>query len=164
MRKKTTNNVIRLLEKRKIAFQAFELPAEKLSAVETAHYLQVPAEHVYKTLVARPSEGKLILAVVPGSKEVDLKALARAVGVKKVKLVTQREAEQLTGLQVGGISPLALIHRGFRVVVDDDASRLESLHISGGQRGLNIRLPVKDLLHLTGALIAPIERPTGEGS
>ena len=87
------NNVTRLLDQRKIKYQVFELPPEKLSAEETAEILRVPLDIVFKTIVVRrDSPGKLILAVVPGTGEVDLKALAKGIGEKKVFLTTQKEA------------------------------------------------------------------------
>lgn len=151
------NNVTRLLESRKIAFTAYELPPEKLGALEAAQILGAPPEQVFKTIVVkREGKGKPILAVVPGPSAVDLKAVAKAVGEKKVSLPTEREAEQLTGLQAGGISPLALLNKGFQVLVDETAQALDELYISGGQRGLNIRLPVTDLLKLTNARSVPI--------
>jgi Cys-tRNA(Pro)/Cys-tRNA(Cys) deacylase len=151
------NNVTRLLEARQIAFTAFELPAEKLGALETARLLNLPPEQVYKTIVVRrEGPGKPILAITPGPEEVDLKALARAVGEKKLHLPTEREAERLTGLQAGGISPLALLGRGFQVVLDESAILWDEIHISGGQRGLNLRLGVEDFVALTEATYAPI--------
>jgi Cys-tRNA(Pro)/Cys-tRNA(Cys) deacylase len=152
-----TNNVTRLLEARKIPFTIYELPEEKLGALETARLLCVPAEQVFKTIVVtREVKGKPLLAVVPGASEVDLKALARAVGEKKVIMPTEREAESLTGMQAGGISPLALINKGFQVVLDESAMDYPEIHISGGQRGLNIRLPVSDLVRLVNARLAKI--------
>jgi prolyl-tRNA editing enzyme YbaK/EbsC (Cys-tRNA(Pro) deacylase) len=74
-------NVTRLLEQRKIAYTAFELPVEKLGAVEAAQHLGVSPGLIYKTIVVmREAKGKPILAVVPGDREVDLKALASALG------------------------------------------------------------------------------------
>ena len=152
-------NVTRLLEKRKIAYTAFELPAEKLGAVEAAQYLGVAPSLVYKTIVvAREGKGKPILAVVPGDREVDLKALASALGEKKVYLPTEREAERMTGLQAGGISPLALINKGFQVVIDAPAQALPEIYVSGGQRGLNIRLAPSSLASLTNAHFATMSR------
>jgi Cys-tRNA(Pro)/Cys-tRNA(Cys) deacylase len=154
------NNVTRLLQSRKVAFQAFELPVEKLGAQETAQLLGIPVHQVYKTIVVeREKSGKPILAVIPGDHEVDLKALAEAVGEKKVHLPTERDAERLTGLQAGGISPLALINRGFQVCVDSAINHETEIHVSGGQRGLNIRLPSADLLRLTQARVVPISQP-----
>jgi len=139
------NNVIRLLDARSIEYESHKLPAKKLSAVQVAELLNAPPEAVYKTIVVtRLNKGKDILAIVPGPSEVDLKALAKAVGVKKVKLTTERQAELKTGLQAGGISPLALINRGFQVVLDESAQTHTEIYISGGQRGLNICLSPQD--------------------
>ncbi len=151
------NNVTRLLDSRGISYTAFELPAEKLGALEAATLLNVDPELVYKTIVVtRPGKGKPVLAVVPGPHEVDLKAVARVVGEKKVHLPTEKEAEKLTGLQAGGISPLALINRGFQVILDTSVQNHSEIFISGGQRGLDIRLAPQAVAGLTGAKIAPI--------
>jgi len=152
----TTNNVTRLLDSRKVAYQAFELPVEKLGALETARLLDVSLDVVFKSIVVLRKPGKPILAVISGSAEVDLKALAQAVNEKKVFLSTQAEAEKLTGLQAGGISPLALLNKGFTILLDASARKHEQIHISGGQRGLNIRLGVDDLIQLTKARVAKV--------
>ncbi len=128
-------------------------------------FLNAPPEQVYKTIViARQGKGKPILAVVPGPNAVDLKALARLLGEKKIHLPTEREVERLTGLLAGGISPLALLQRGFQVVLDASASGQAEIYISGGQRGLNIRLPVNALIDLTRATVAEISQPAEPGS
>jgi Cys-tRNA(Pro)/Cys-tRNA(Cys) deacylase len=151
------NNVTRMLDARGIHYTAYELPVEKIGGLETADLLGVDARLIFKTIVVtREGKGKPILAVVPGDREVDLKALAQAVGEKKVYLPTQRDAEKLTGLQAGGISPLALINRGFQVILEASAVENSEIHISGGQRGLNLRLPTADFLNLTGAKLAAI--------
>lgn len=151
------NNVTRMLDARGVLYTAFELPREKLGAVEAAEILGVSAELVYKTIVVtREGRGKPILALVPGSGEVDLKALAKALGEKKVSLPTERTAEQLTGLQAGGISPLALLNRGFQVVLDASAQNHSEIYISAGQRGMNLRLPTSALISLTKASLAEI--------
>lgn len=154
------NNVTRMLDAKKIRYQAFELPAEKLGALETARMLAVNPAQVFKTIVIlREKPGKPILAVIPGTAEANLKAIAAAAGEKKVRLPTQREAEAVTGLQAGGISPLALLQKGFQVILDLSAEDWDEIHISGGQRGLNIRLAVKDLIDLTRAKKAVICSP-----
>ena len=153
------NNITRFLDSRKISYTAFETPAEKLGALETANYLKVPPETVFKTIVVtRDKPKKPVLAIIPGTNNVDLKQLAATLGEKKVYLPTEREAEQLTGLQAGGISPLALINKGFQVVIDSAAQDFDEIHVSGGQRGLNIKLPVTDLIKLTNARVAAVSR------
>ena len=153
------NNITRFLDSRKVRYTAFETPAEKMGALETAQFLNVPAEVVFKTIVVtREKPRKPVLAVIPGPSSVDLKVLAAFLGEKKVHLPTEREAEGLTGLQPGGISPLALLNKGFQVVIDSAAQSYSEIHVSGGQRGLNIKLPVADLIKLTNARVAPISR------
>ncbi|HLO17709.1 MAG TPA: aminoacyl-tRNA deacylase [Anaerolineales bacterium] len=155
----TVNNVTRFLDAHKVSYVTFETPTEKLGALEAAELLNVPPELVFKTIVVtRDKPRKPILAVIPGPNIVDLKLLAAFLGEKKVHLATEREAEQLTGLQAGGISPLALINKGFQVVIDSAAQNYSEIHVSGGQRGLNIKLPVSDLIKLTNARLAQISR------
>jgi Cys-tRNA(Pro)/Cys-tRNA(Cys) deacylase len=152
-------NITRLLDARNIPYKAFELPAEKRGAIATARLLGVDPGLVYKTIVVTRPKGKPILAVIPGPNRVDLKLLAKALGEKKVNLPSEHEAEELTGLQAGGISPLALMNKGFQVVIETTAKTKNEIHISGGQRGLNIRLPIHALADLTHARFAAISVP-----
>jgi Cys-tRNA(Pro)/Cys-tRNA(Cys) deacylase len=147
------NNVTRLLDQRQVDYQVFEFPPEKHTAEETAVLLGVPENHVYKTLVVlRESKGKKpLLVLTPAGRELNLKALAASLGEKKLHMAAQREAESLTGLQVGGISALALLNRGFEICLDKAALELAHIHISAGQRGANLRLPVANLVQLTNA-------------
>ena len=151
------NNVTRFLDSRKVPYTVFELPQEKLGGEETARLLNAPPEIVFKSIVIlRKGSGKPILAVVPGNQEVNLKKLAKAVGEKKVTPSTQKEAENITKLQVGGISPLALINRGFEIVIHRSVQDFELVHVSGGELGVNIRLASSDLIDLTRAKVADI--------
>jgi Cys-tRNA(Pro)/Cys-tRNA(Cys) deacylase len=151
------NNVTRLLDAKKIAYQAHALPEEKLGAAEAANHLGVSPAQVYKTIVAiRTTPGKPILAVIPGDTELDLKLLAAVLKEKKIKLASHQQAEELTGLQTGGISPLALINKGFQILLDQKALQNGTIFISGGQRGLNIELSPQDLIKLTNARTALI--------
>jgi Cys-tRNA(Pro)/Cys-tRNA(Cys) deacylase len=153
-----TNNITRFLDARKITYVAHELPHEKLGAVEVAQMMGVPPDLVFKTIVITREKKKPLLAVIPGPRVVDLKLLASFLAEKKVTLPTEREAEALTGLQAGGISPLALINKGFQVVIDAAAQSHEKIYISGGQRGLDIQLPVTDLAKLTNARFGNISK------
>jgi len=153
-----TNNITRFLDAKKVAYVAHELPHEKLGAVDVAQIMGVPPEQVFKTIVITRDKKKPVLAVIPGPRTVDLKLLAVFLAEKKVTLPTEREAEALTGLQAGGISPLALINKGFQVVIDVTAQGYEKIYVSGGQRGLDIQLPVTDLAKLTNARFGNISK------
>ncbi len=151
------NNVTRFLDSRKIPYTVFELPKKKLGGEDTARFLNAPPEIIFKSIVIvckRP--GKPILAVVPGNQEVNLKKLAKAIGEKKVSPATQREAENITKLQAGGISPLALINRGFEIVIHRSVQDFKLVHVSGGELGVNIRLAPDDLITITRATVADI--------
>jgi Cys-tRNA(Pro)/Cys-tRNA(Cys) deacylase len=145
------SNIIRLLEARRIPYHALTYSAAIRSAEEVAKVLGVPAQEVYKTLVVLPPRGRPLLVAIPGSCVLDLKRLAQAIGAKKLRMATPQEAERLTGLQVGGISALALLDRGFQVYLDQSAQALTAVLISAGQRGMNLRLCVNDFVSLTKA-------------
>jgi Cys-tRNA(Pro)/Cys-tRNA(Cys) deacylase len=153
-------NAMRALDARKIPYETFSYPSTVHSADEVATLLGAPAAEVFKTLVMTADGGRHLLVMVPGDSEVDLRRLARALGVKAVRMAPQREAERLTGLLVGGISPLALLDRPFEVYLDTRASALERLYVNGGQRGVNVCLRVQDLMAVTGArLVQATEAP-----
>ena len=152
-----TNNVTRMLDARKISYTAFETPMVKLTALEVCDHLHIPPEDVYKTIVLRRKKSsKPILAVVPATGEVNPKELASFLKEKKVSVTTQHNAEKMTGLLSGGISPLALINKSFQVVVDESAVERGTILISGGRRGLQIQLAAQDLIRLTNARTARI--------
>ena len=154
------NNVTRLLQNRKIPFEIFEIPGGKRTAQETAKILNVPVERVFKSIVLQPVvPGKPILAIIPANKTSDLKLIAKFLNEKKLLFPTPQEAEQMTGLQTGGISALALINRGFRILLDSSANEMDWMHVSGGERGINIKLQVKDFIKITNARIAAISQP-----
>ena len=158
-------NSMRLLEQRKIPYIAktYDAAGEFHSAIDAAQFIGAPVESVYKTLVVlrdpstdsgrAPKTGKPILVMIASHHEVDLKVLAKSLNEKKLRMATQKEAEALTGLQVGGISALALLNRGFEVCIDESANALGQIHISAGQRGVDVCLAVKDLIAVTGAKV-----------
>lgn len=153
-------NSMRLLEQRKIPYTAtvYDPAGEFHTAEQAAQLLGAPVESVYKTLVVvrePPKSGKPLLVMIAANREVDLKLLAQSLWQPKQKLrmATQKEAESLTGLQVGGISALALLNRGFEICLDEAALKLEQIHISAGARGVDLQLAVKDLIDITHAKI-----------
>lgn len=160
MAKKTEKtNAMRVLDARGIAYQAHHYDPGIHSAEGVAQALGIPAERVFKTLVVMPDKGRAILAIVPGRHELDLKRLAQAAEEKKLRMATQREAEATTGLLVGGISALALLHKGFRIFLDASAEQHERILVSAGQRGINLEVGVRDFTAVSGASLADIARP-----
>jgi Cys-tRNA(Pro)/Cys-tRNA(Cys) deacylase len=147
---------MRMLEQRRIPFQAFEYDPAVHSGVAVAELLGAPPGQVFKTLVVLRERGRPILAVIPSDRELDLKRTAAAAGDKRLRMASQREAEAKTGLQVGGISALALLDRGFDVLLDAAAHAWDELYVSAGQRGYNVRLPVGDYIAVTGARTASL--------
>jgi len=142
---------MRVLEGKKVPHQVLTFSPEIHSADGVAETLGLPPEEVYKTLVVVRPLGRPLLVMVPASQELDLKRLARAVGEKKLKMATHREAEALTGLQVGGISALALLNKGFHMCIMREAQGLSHIVVSAGRRGVDVRLAVEDLMRVTGA-------------
>lgn len=150
------NNVTRLLDSRKIAYTTSEYDGSQFhSADEAAQLIGVPVDQVYKTIVVLREDKtrKPLLVMVAAPREIDLKKLAASLGEKKLRVAKHDEAEALTGLQVGGISALALLSKPFEVCLDRPALDLEHIHVSGGQRGLDVKIGVEDLRALTKAKV-----------
>lgn len=149
------NNVTRFLDSKRVTYQLFtyDYAAGVHSAVEVATAIGLPPNQVFKTLVAIADEPnrKPLLVIIPGPDTLDLKALAKATGIKKVRMAAHEQAEALTGLQTGGISPLALINKGFDIYLDAQAQAFTTIAVSAGQRGANVLVPVADLIKLTRA-------------
>lgn len=153
-------NSMRILEAQGIPYvcRTYDTSGEFHSATEAAELLGVPPSSVYKTLVVLrdiPTRPQPLLVMISSEEQLDLKELARSLGEKRLRMATQREAESLTGLQVGGISPLALVNRGFQVCIDKSALQLERVHISGGQRGIDLEIDLRQLMTLLRARVVP---------
>jgi Cys-tRNA(Pro)/Cys-tRNA(Cys) deacylase len=144
---------MKLLEGKQVPYDPVPYPDELRDAELIAAELGVPTGQLFKTLVvAAPSlPAKPLLVMIAADRQLNLKKLAKAVGVKKLKMASHQEAEALTGLEVGGISALMLINRGFDIFLDVSAKEYEQIYISAGTRGLDVKLPVNDLVRVTGA-------------
>ena len=158
-------NAARLLDARGIPYVVRVYDADRAfhSADEAADLLGVPGETVYKTLVVlregARAAGKPMLVLVPSNRQTDLKKLARTLGEKKLRMDTKAEAERLTGLQIGAISPLAVRSGAFEVLVDEAVRTIERIHISAGIRGVDLEVGVADLLAATEARLSPAAGP-----
>jgi len=143
-----------------IVFESAASPRSGYGA-EAAEVLGLDAAEVFKTLMVQLPDGSLAVAVVPVSGTLDLRAAAAAFGVKKVALADPALAERRTGYVVGGISPLGQKHPA-PTVIDASALDLPAIHVSAGQRGLEVRLAPEDLVALTSAVVARITAPHGD--
>lgn len=156
MSKVDKTHAMRVLDAAGVPYEAkvYDASGAFHAADDAAALLGVPPERVYKTLVvlregqpnARP-----IMVMIRALDQLDLKALARALGDKKLRMSTMREAERLTGMQAGGISALALRRPTFDVCIDESARGAGRIHVSAGKRGIDIEVAVEDLVRLTNA-------------
>jgi Cys-tRNA(Pro)/Cys-tRNA(Cys) deacylase len=133
-------------------------PAAPSYGVEAAEVLGLDPAQVFKTLFTTV-DGRLVVGVVPVSGQLDLKAVAAAVGGKKAAMADPAAAERATGYVVGGISPVGQ-KRAHPTVVDTSALAFDTVYVSGGRRGLDIGLSPADLVRVTGAVVAAIGRPS----
>jgi len=151
---------MRVLDGRQVAYQVIEFPDTIHDALGVAEVARVPPEMVYKTLVVQVLDPatqvplrshKPLLILIAATRSLDPKKAAAALGVKRVGMARQADAERLTGLRVGGISALSLLNRGFEVYVDEPAMLLDEFVVSAGQRGLNLRLSVDAFVQVVSA-------------
>jgi Cys-tRNA(Pro)/Cys-tRNA(Cys) deacylase len=149
-----------LLEKRKIPHEILSYdhdPAIESYGTEAAEALDLDPTVVFKTLLVDVDALGLAVAVLPVGQKLDLKAMAKALGAKRVRMADADDASRITGYVVGGISPLAQKKR-LPTVIDASAVTLDSMHVSAGRRGLEVRLAPSDLATLTNATAAPIAK------
>ena len=146
-------NSMRLLDQRGVDYEVFTFSPEIHSALGVAEVTGFQPQEVFKTLVVMRPNGKAFLVIAPGDGELNLKKVAAAVGEKKVAMASQRDAESITGLQVGGISALALLQKGLPVYIDRSATEHERILVSAGKRGVNLRLKSDDLIRIVKAKV-----------
>ena len=152
-------NAARLLDKLKLEYSLHqaEVDLNDLSALNMANKLQVDPLRVFKTLVCRGDKHGILLACIPGSLELNLKALAQESGNKHVELVPLKEVFTLTGYVRGGCSPLAC-KKAYPVFLDAQATRFQTIYVSAGLRGVQLELAPKDLITATKATLADLSR------
>ncbi len=155
----TKTNAMRLLDQLGIVYEVleYEVDEEDLSAESVARKIGMPEEQVFKTLVVRGDTNGLAMAVIPANTELDLKALARARGDRKIDTVALKEVLPLTGYVRGGVTALGA-KKDYPVVVDELAQLFDLITVSPGQRGMQIVLNPLDYLRAVDGVFAPISR------
>lgn len=161
-------NSMRFLEQHQIPYEPVIYSDTIHDAMELAEAVGVPPHMVYKTLVVDTGvPGKPVLALIAADQRLDLKKLARAANVKKLTMAAHAEAEKWTGLKTGGISPLALVAKNWKLFIDQPVTQLQQFMLSAGQRGTNLRVPTADFLRVMKPVVAEIsmaaEEETVEG-
>jgi Cys-tRNA(Pro)/Cys-tRNA(Cys) deacylase len=153
-------NATRQLDNLGIAYQLREYAVDPndLSATKVAAQIGMPANQVFKTLVAKGDLNGILMAVVPGDHEVDLKALARISGNRKMELVPVSQLQQLTGYIRGGVTALAG-KKHYPVYLDETALLYDCISVSAGVRGTQILIPAPDYIRAVGATCGAISRP-----
>jgi Cys-tRNA(Pro)/Cys-tRNA(Cys) deacylase len=150
-------NAARLLDKLGIPYQilSYEVDPDDLAALSTAHKVGLPPEQVFKTLVVRGDITGICFAVVPGNAQLDLKALARISGNRKVETVALKEVQPLTGYIRGGVTALAS-KKDYPVYLDETATLFEQITVSGGMRGMLLLLSPDDYLRAVNGTLGAI--------
>jgi Cys-tRNA(Pro)/Cys-tRNA(Cys) deacylase len=153
-------NAARLLDSLGISYELrdYEVDPEDLAAESVARKIGLPPEQVFKTLVARGDRTGVLFAVVPGDAELDLKALARLSGDRKVDTVPLKEVQPLTGYLRGGVTVLGA-KREYPVFVDETIEIFDVISVSAGVRGTQILLSPADYLRVVRGTLGEIARP-----
>ena len=149
---------IKTAKKSKIAFTVHEYghdPDADSYGLEAAEKLGIAPERVYKTLVVTDGGKDFFVGIVPVSTQLNLKSMAKAIGVKKVSMADAKKVESTTGYVLGGVSPIGQKKR-LKTVIDSSAQNFETINVSAGKRGLEIELSASDLQQLTNAKFADI--------
>lgn len=155
MMKKT--NAARLLDARGILYELaeYEVDENDLSAVTLARKIGQNIEQIYKTLVLRGDKNGVFVVVIPGNAAVDLKKAARLSGNKSAAMVQMKELLGLTGYIRGGCSPLGL-KKPYPVFIDESCQLYDTIFISAGQRGLQLKLNPQDLIRVIDAVVGDV--------
>ena len=150
-------NAARLLDSKKVAYELipYEVDENDLSAVHVASQLGEPIDMVFKTLVLHGDRSGYFVCVIPGEKEVDLKLAAKATGNKNCNLIPMKELLPLTGYIRGGCSPIGM-KKQFPTYIHSTCKNFETIYVSAGQRGLQVRIRPDDLCSVVNACVCDL--------
>lgn len=153
----TKTLAVKMLDQMKVPYELreYEVSEDELDAVNVAQKVGLPPSQVFKTLVVRSTRKTILIASVAADRELDLKALARISGEKKVDLVPVKEIQSLTGYIRGGVSPLGL-KKPYPYYLDSSAFDHKIISISAGRRGLQVLLSPANLQRITHAQLVEI--------
>ena len=156
MGKEVKTNAMRILDKNKIPYEIINYECDEfIDGLHTAEATGAPVEQSFKTLVMQGKSKQYYVFVLPIAEEVDLKVAAKTVGEKSVEMIHVKDITKITGYVRGGCSPLGM-KKPYPVVFDASAGEFEEIYVSGGRIGLTLKVPLADLLKVTGGKLAEI--------
>lgn len=156
MAKEAKTNAMRMLERQKVKYETLTYDCDEfVDGMHSADLTGAPYEQSFKTLVMEGKSGSFYVFVVPIEKEVDRKAAAKAVGEKTVDMIHVKDITKITGYVRGGCSPIGM-KKPFPTVFDASAGNFDEIYVSGGRIGLTLKVPVKELLKVTGGKLEDI--------
>ncbi|MBC9874399.1 Cys-tRNA(Pro) deacylase [Macrococcoides bohemicum] len=156
MSKKVKTNALRKLDQKKISYETFTYSIEddQVDGITVANKIGQPVEEVYKTLVLQ-GKNNYYVAVIPVEATLNIKAISKVVGEKKLEMLAVKDLEKTTGYIRGGCSPVG-IKKQFPTVIDASAQSLETIIVSAGQIGIQMKVNVDELVQLINAKVSPI--------
>lgn len=156
MGKEVKTNAVRILDKAGVKYELNTYECSEFeSGVQVADMLGQSYDESFKTLVAKGKTGGYYVFCLPVDKEIDLKAAARSVGEKSVELIPVKDINKVTGYIRGGCTPIGM-KKQYPTVIDETVLVHETVIVSGGRLGLQIRLSPEELVKVTGAKTCPI--------
>jgi Cys-tRNA(Pro)/Cys-tRNA(Cys) deacylase len=150
-------NAVRILESKNISYSTseYDFNEDEINAVSVANKIGADPESVFKTLVARNEKNEILVFVVPGSFELNLKKAAAASGSKKIEMIKVKELLPLTGYIRGGCSPVGM-KKLYPTFIDETAQLNEQIFVSAGVRGMQVKLSPLDLAKIINAEFADL--------
>ncbi len=146
-------NSMRFLETHQVTYEVLTYDEAIHDGVNAAEAMGFPPSQVYKTLVVQLKGGEHALVMIAADQTLDMKRFARSIGQKKATMTSKRGAEAVTGLKTGGIGALALTHKRWGVYLDKTAESHDSILVNAGQRGVNLKVGVADLVRVLNAKV-----------
>ena len=157
MGKEAKTNAMRMLDKKKIPYEALTYEVDEfIDGMHCAEITGAPVDASYKTLVMQGKSKQYYVFVIPIACEVYLKKAARSVGEKSVEMIHVKDITKITGYVRGGCSPLGM-KKLFPTVIDESAKNFEEIYVSGGRIGLTLKMSPQDLVNVTNAQLSDIQ-------
>lgn len=156
MSKKVKTNALRKLDQKKISYETFtySIEEDQVDGITVANKIGQPVEEVYKTLVLQ-GKNNYYVAVIPVEATLNIKAISKVVGEKKLEMLAVKNLEKTTGYIRGGCSPVGM-KKQFPTVIDASAQTFETIIVSAGQIGIQMKVNVDELVQLINAKVSPI--------